>query len=72
VTGLIPLTGMTMPLLSYGGSSLLANHVLLAILVRVSAVARRERAAADPGRRKASLAQAATVFVPLVGDRDRR
>jgi cell division protein FtsW (lipid II flippase) len=72
VTGLIPLTGMTMPLLSYGGSSLLANHVLLAILVRVSAVARRERAAADPGRRKASLAQAATVFVPLAGDRDRR
>ncbi|MFJ3926842.1 FtsW/RodA/SpoVE family cell cycle protein [Streptomyces sp. NPDC090022] len=41
VTGLIPLTGMAMPFLAQGGSSVVTNWIIVALLVRVSDSARR-------------------------------
>ena len=48
VTRVIPLTGVTLPFVSYGGSSIVANFVLLALLLLISDRARRE-AAEPPG-----------------------
>ncbi|MEU3732023.1 FtsW/RodA/SpoVE family cell cycle protein [Streptomyces sp. NPDC033538] len=47
VTGLIPLTGMAMPFLAQGGSSVVTNWAIVALLIRVSHAARSQAGQAD-------------------------
>jgi cell division protein FtsW (lipid II flippase) len=61
VTGLLPLTGLTTPFLAYGGSSLVANFALVALLVRVSDAARRP--ATPPAPQPPRLGEAPTEVV---------
>ena len=53
VTGLIPLTGKALPFLAKGGSSLVANWVMVALLLRISDHAQRRR---EPGMSPALVA----------------
>ena len=54
IVRLLPLTGITLPFMAYGGSSLVANYVLIALLMRIS----------DEGERAIVADQATAQRVP--------
>jgi cell division protein FtsW len=51
-SGLLPTKGLTLPFVSYGGSSLIANCVLLGIILRIAQQSRGERINAAAPLRK--------------------
>lgn len=64
ITRVIPLTGLTTPFMSAGGSSLIANWTVIALLLRISDQARRPLAEVDE-EEQAAAGAAATQVVKL-------
>jgi cell division protein FtsW (lipid II flippase) len=64
IVRLLPLTGITLPFMAYGGSSLVANYVLIALLMRVSDEGERAIVADQATAQRVSPQQTMPVPVP--------
>ena len=67
VTRVIPLTGLTMPLVAYGGSSLVANWMIVGLLLRISDSARRPAPVTGPSAASPDTAATQVVSVSRSG-----
>ncbi|HMA45928.1 MAG TPA: FtsW/RodA/SpoVE family cell cycle protein [Frankiaceae bacterium] len=65
VMRLIPLTGVTLPFVSFGGSSIVANAGLVALLLRISDAGRRPPTRSAPLFDPAAVAESPTEVVRL-------